>query len=117
MMETSITPSEFAVLQPVVTQHVDGRGGLAVIVAMALIGLISLRPAPAPTEPSRVALGALGDSEAWMADALPGIGAKTRKAMFHQLRAGHLEALPERARQMARQVFTIPETNQQSPKK
>jgi hypothetical protein len=29
--------------------------------------------------------------------------------MFHQLRAGHLEALPERARQMARQVFIIPE--------
>lgn len=110
-METSITPSEFAVLQPVVTQHVDGRGGLAVIVAMALIGLISLRAAPAPTEPSRVALSAIGDNEAWMADALPGIGAKTREAMFHHLRAGHLEALPERARQMARQVFIIPENH------
>ena len=29
--------------------------------------------------------------------------------MFHQLRAGHLEALPERARQMVWQVFIIPE--------
>ncbi len=109
MIETSITPSDLVVLQPVVAEHVDGRGGLVVIVAMALIGLVSLRAAPAPTEPSRVALGALGDNEAWMADALPGIGAKTRAAMFHQLRAGHLEALPERARQMARQVFIIPE--------
>ena len=105
-METSAIPSELAVLQPVVAEHVDGRGGFAIIVAMAIIGLISLRAAPAPTEPSRVALA---DSEAWMADALPGIGAKTRVAMFHQLRAGHLEALPERARHMARQVFLIPE--------
>ena len=108
-METSDIPSELAVFQPVVAEHVDGRGGLAVIVAMALIGLISLRAAPAPTEPSRIALSALGENEVWMADALPGIGAKTRVAMFHQLRAGHLEALPERARQMARQVFIIPE--------
>ena len=109
MMETSITPADLAVLQPVVAEHVDGRGGLVVIVAMVLIGLISLRAAPAPTAPSRIALSTLGDNEAWMADALPGIGAKTRVAMFHQLRAGHLEALPERARQMARQVFIIPE--------
>ena len=63
-METSDIPSELAVLKPVVAEHVDGRGGFAIIVAMALIGLISLRAAPAPTEPSRVALA---DSEAWMA--------------------------------------------------
>ena len=113
-METSDFPSELAGLEPVVAEHVDGRGGFAVIVAMALIGMISLRAAPAPTEPSRVALA---DSEAWMADALPGIGAKTRVAMFHQLRAGHLEALPERARHMARQVFLIPESNERSPRK
>ncbi len=112
-METSDIPNELAVLQPVVAEHVDGRGGFAVIVAIALIGLISLRAAPTPTEPSRVALA---DSEAWMADALPGIGAKTRVAMFHQLRTGHLEALPERARQMARQVFIIPEKSNGSKK-
>ena len=116
MLETSITPSELAVLQPVVAEHIDGRGGVAVIVAMVIIGLISLRAAAAPTEPSRVALSELGDNEVWMADALPGIGAKTRVAMFHQLRAGHLEALPERARQMARQVFIIPEKINDSKK-
>ena len=112
-METIDIPNELAVLEPVVAEHVDGRGGFAIIVAIALIGLISLRAAPAPTEPSRVALA---DSEAWMADALPGIGAKTRVAMFHELRAGHLEALPERARQMARQVFIIPEKSNGSKK-
>jgi hypothetical protein len=72
------------------------------LVAMVSIGLWTLRAPPSPSEPGRIPNAA---SEPWMADALPGVGIKTRDEQWRKIRAGALNALPERARDLAREVF------------
>jgi len=47
-----------------------------------------------------------GDCEAWMADALPGIGPKTREAMAAAIRSGEWRHLPSGAREVAKRVFS-----------
>ncbi len=45
------------------------------------------------------------DAKVWMADALPGVGEKTRGAVIDAVRAGQLESIPKRAQPMARELF------------
>lgn len=106
-MEQGLVPLEPIVVKPDGAQEIDGRGWLMVLVAMVLIGLWALRPSPAPDKPQPVLVA---QSEPWMADALPGIGAKTRAANWQRIRSGMFEALPERARETAREVFIWPPT-------
>jgi hypothetical protein len=40
-----------------------------------------------------------------MADALPGVGVKTRDVQWQRIKSGDLQALPERARVVAEQIF------------
>lgn len=98
-------PPEPAVVVATMPKEIDGRGWLMVMVAMLVIGLAGLRPSPTPVEPRRVACTA---SEGWMADALPGVGVKTRDLQWQKIRSGEIAALPERARTIARQVFIWP---------
>ncbi len=104
-MEQGLLPPEPAVVVATKPDEIDGRGWLMVMVAMVVIGLISLRTSPEPTEPLRIPCAA---SEAWMADALPGIGIKTRDLQWQKIRSGEIGALPERARAIARHVFIWP---------
>lgn len=105
MMENGLLPPESMERPPTVSSEIDSRGWLMVIAAMVLIGWWSHRPDPAPTEPIRIPTAM---SELWMADALPGIGVKTREAHWQHLRAGEITDLPERARAMAGQIFIWP---------
>ena len=100
-------PPELAVTVPSGPHEIDHRGWLMVLMAMVLIGLWSLRSPPAPSDPLRVHAA---HSEAWMADALPGVGVKTRDQQWQRIKAGDSHALPERARAVASQVFIWPET-------
>lgn len=111
-MEQGLLPPEPAFAVVVAPEEVDGRGWLMVMVAMVVIGLGSLRPSPVPAEPSRIPCAV---SETWMADALPGIGVKTRELQLQKIRAGDIDALPERARAIARQVFITPEAPRTTP--
>lgn len=104
-MEQDLIPPEPAVASPA-SSLVDGRGWVMAVVAMVVIGVWTLRPAPAPSEPGRISAAT---SEPWMADALPGVGVKTRDEQWRRIRAGAIEALPERARAIAREVFTWPD--------
>src|SRR5687768_6081546 len=105
-MEQGLIPPDPVVAPPAGPLGVDGRGWVKVLAAMVLIGLWGLRSPPSPGEPRRIS-NAL--SEPWMADALPGIGIKTRDGHRRNIRSGAIEALPERARVVARQVFTWPD--------
>jgi hypothetical protein len=104
-MEQGLLPPEPAVAVTATSEAIDGRGWLTVMVVMVVIGLGSLRSAPAPAEPVRIPCR---ESAAWMADALPGIGIKTRDLNWQKIRSGEITALPERARAIARQVFIWP---------
>jgi hypothetical protein len=107
-MEGGLLPPEPVASASSASSEIDARGWLVVIVAMVAIGWWSHRPVPAPVEPIRIPTTA---SELWMADALPGIGAKTREAHWRHLRAGAISELPERARAIARQIFDWPVVN------
>jgi len=48
------------------------------------------------------------EAEAWMVDALPGVGAATRAAMTDAVRAGRLDELPPAARARAEALFAAP---------
>lgn len=108
--EQDLLPPE-PVMVAAESQQVDGRGWLMVMIAMVVIGLWSLKPAPAPSEPHPIPYAR---SEAWMADALPGVGIKTRDQQWQRIRAGQLDTLPASARAIARQVFTWDESHQTS---
>ena len=101
-MEQGLLPPELALTVPTGPHEIDHRGWLMVLMAMVLIGLWSLRSPPAPSDPVRVP-GI--HSEAWMADALPGVGVKTRDQQWQRIKSGDLQALPERARVVASQIF------------
>lgn len=105
MMENGLVPPEPPELPPTISSEIDRRGWLTVIAAMLMIGWWSHRPDPLPAEPIRIPTVM---SEPWMADALPGIGVKTREAHWQHVRAGDITDLPERARAMAGQMFTWP---------
>jgi hypothetical protein len=111
-MESGLLPPDPTVLPPRSGSEIDNRGWLMVIVAMVVIGWWSHRPVPAPAEPIRIPTAM---SESWMADALPGIGAKTREAHWRHLRAGAISQLPERARAIARQILVWPVVNAAQP--
>jgi hypothetical protein len=104
MLEPHLLPSEHPPAHEE-TGEIDPRGWLMATVAMVLIGLWSMRPAPAPVVPERVDCAL---SEPWMVDALPGIGPRTRDRYWQIVRAGSLAGLPERSRTMARQAFRWP---------
>jgi hypothetical protein len=72
---------------------------------MGLGGLWTLRPAPLPAEPVRLDPR---QAEAWMADALPGVGAMGRERVAQALRRGEWATIPARARALALEVFTVP---------
>lgn len=93
------------------SQQIDARGWLMVIIAMVGIGGWSLRPAPAPSEPQRIPHAR---SEVWMADALPGVGPKTREQHWQRLKDGRLDSVSEPARIVARQIFSWEEPPQTS---
>jgi hypothetical protein len=85
--------------------QIDPRGWVMVLLALVLIGFVALRSPPQPTIPLRVANVA---AETWMADALPGVGPKTRDEMLQHIRTGDFASLPNRAQAIADVVFTRP---------
>ena len=105
-MEQGLIPPDPMTAPPAGSLAIDGRGWVTALVAMVLIGLWTFRAPPGPSEPRRIPTAM---SEPWMADALPGVGIKTRDEQWRKVRAGTIDALPERARGMARVVFTWPD--------
>lgn len=101
-MEAGMVPPEPAVTATTHTDQIDGRGGVTLLVVMTVISLWGLRSAPGPSEPLRIRPEV---GEPWMAQALPGIGVKTRAVMWHHLQAGAVSELPARTRATALQVF------------
>lgn len=75
-------------------------GGVLALLATAAPLRSPLRPAPV-RQPAVQAT-------AWMADSLPGIGAKRRDAAVAALRAGRLADLPAPARSAAGEAFILP---------
>jgi hypothetical protein len=74
---------------------------VAVVMAMGAVHRLWPRAtSPAQRDPQH--------AELWMADALPGVGAKTREAALESVREGHHERLPKAAQLVAQQVFTAP---------
>lgn len=88
---------------------IDGRGWVVLMAAMVVIGVLTLRSPPTPQLPYRIVVNS---AVAWMADALPGIGPKTRESMLHKIRLGAFESLPARAQHIAGQVFIRPAKDQ-----
>ncbi|MDA3961104.1 MAG: hypothetical protein PF961_09960 [Planctomycetota bacterium] len=74
---------------------------LVLALVLAIVGLAAMRADPSPDHrlPHNSA-------EPWMADALPGVGITTKDAVAAQIRAGDPEALPKRARETAKAVFS-----------
>lgn len=103
MLERDLLPPEVVSVDDSLPTVVDTRGWLVAIVALVVIGLATLRPAPAPGIPERIANTR---SEAWMVDALPGIGNRTRERHLQAVRDGRHTALPVRSQDVALQVFT-----------
>lgn len=103
MVEQDLVACEPAVVVESRALEVDGRGWLVALIAMVLIGLWSFRPSPAPTQPRQIPHQ---QSAAWMADALPGVGVKTRDLQLQRIQAGEIDHLPERARGLAREIFS-----------
>jgi hypothetical protein len=107
MLEPGIEQQALPPSQTQVAQGIDGRGWVVVVLAMLVIGGLSLRSVPTPGEPARIAAH---DSQDWMADALPGIGPKSRDLMASHIRAGAFDSLPARSQVIAKLVFTWPTT-------
>ncbi len=103
MAEQDLVICEPAVVVTSGTLEVDGRGWLMALIAMVMIGLWSLRPSPAPIQPQQIPHQ---QSVVWMADALPGVGVKTRDLQWQRIQAGEIDSLPQRSRGIAREVFT-----------
>lgn len=105
MLEPGIDVTAAPPQLPQVIDGIDPRGWATVMLAMCVIGLISFRSSPMPRQPARIEARF---AEEWMADALPGIGPKTRAEMAQRIKAGPVETLPTKAQAVARQVFTWP---------
>ena len=106
MIEADLLPTDPATHPSEPSRAIDARGWCAAIVLLALAGVWSLRTPPVPGIPQRIEVT---QAEPWMVDTLPGIGARTRERYWRVVRTGVATALPERARAIARQVFTWPE--------
>ncbi len=74
----------------------------ACLVLAALAASAALRPVRSAAPPAPLACAS---AEPWMADCLPGVGAKTRERAAAALRAGRIAALPARAQATARDWF------------
>lgn len=79
--------------------------GMMVFVCVGLGMLAWLRPSRTPLAPPRIPAA---QAEPWMADGLPGVGAKTREHVATVLRSGNIEQIPHRAQEAARQMFVLP---------
>ncbi len=79
----------------------------ALVLVMLVIAGLAWRPAPGANIPPRLALS---DAAPWMADALPGVGPKSRDQVATQLRQGNIKAIPSRARATIDSLFSpLPE--------
>ncbi len=105
MLEPGIELTTVPEAERPTSDGIDGRGWVMLLVALVAIGVSTMRPSPSPQEPDRIVVNS---AEAWMADALPGIGPKTRESMLHKIRLGAFESLPTKAQQIARHVFMRP---------
>lgn len=74
------------------------------LVLAALVAALGLRLVLAPPAPEPALVPAPA-CEPWMADALPGVGAKRRDATAAAIRAGDVEAVPKQGRESARACF------------
>ncbi len=75
---------------------------LTMIALLAAICASALARHPPAREPARLPAAACAP---WMADALPGVGRKTRDAAAAAIRSGDLAKLPPAARTRAREWF------------
>lgn len=112
MLERDLLPPDAPSVDESVPTVVDTRGWLVAMVALVVIGLVTLRSAPAPDIPERIANT---QGEAWMVDALPGIGSRTRERHLQSVRDGRRAALPSRSQEVASQVFIWPTPTHTSP--
>jgi hypothetical protein len=80
----------------------DASFAVLSVVCVGLACTALLRTPPGARVPPRMPTSA---AQAWMTDALPGIGQKTRERMAAAIRANTFEQLPARARPLAEQVF------------
>ncbi len=77
-------------------------GMIALTLAVGLLTRLRALPtAPAKLDPAQAQL--------WMADSLPGIGAKRLEPTLAAIRGGHVGSLPKPAREAAKQVFSLPD--------
>lgn len=105
MLEPGIDLATIPNAERPVANGIDSRGWVMVLVAMLIIGAFTLRSAPSPLVPNRIPVNT---ADAWMADALPGIGPKTRESMLQKIRLGAFDSLPARAQVIAHHVFIRP---------
>jgi hypothetical protein len=72
---------------------------IALLAVLGLrIGMTRGQPVPQPIDHRQV--------QPWMADCLPGVGAKRRESVTEAIRQGDLQALPKQARAQAQQMFS-----------
>ena len=84
-----------------------GERGEQVAAMVALVALGAWGTwAPRQATPVPPRLPAAG-AQVWMADALPGVGAKRREAITEAIRAGRLEDVPASARAAVAEAFTF----------
>jgi hypothetical protein len=74
------------------------------LVALGLAATVAPRRAPPPPVPC-------AQAEAWMVDALPGVGRGTRAQALAAVRSGRLELLPPAARARAAVWFAPPQAS------
>jgi hypothetical protein len=74
--------------------------------AAGLLVLAWLRPERPLTAPPKVPLA---EAQPWMADCLPGIGAKRRDSAAKALAAGELDKLPKQTRRAVGEYFIVPD--------
>jgi len=82
----------------------ERAAAVAMVAMLVAISLAALMRHPPPRTPERIPASVC---ETWMADALPGVGKKTRDAAAAAIRAGELEKLPPAARARARELFVF----------
>ncbi len=75
----------------------------ALVLVMLVIAGLAWRPAPGANIPP---LMPLSDATPWMADALPGVGPKSRDQIATQLRQGNIKEIPTRARATIDRLFS-----------
>jgi hypothetical protein len=87
----------------------DRTPTFALVLVMLVIAGLAWRPAPGANIPPPMALS---DAAPWMADALPGVGPKSRDQVAKQLQQGSIKDIPARARAMVGHLFIQLPTDQ-----